>query len=136
MQRLWSVQYSSIYIIINPNPTILIYLLGYLFIILLLLVSLFKNNKLYIYQVGENSLCNSILGYTKYVNDKNLCDLPCLKTPQYNIPNTTYGSCNNNVDVIFERIDNYITFNRNGYISFLNFNKRNGFVEKTVDISV
>lgn len=103
---------------------------------LFLLFYIFINNKHYNYKFGENSLCNSILGYTNYISDKNLCDISCFKEPKYNIPNTTYGSCINNIDVIFERIENYISFNENGYINFLNFNKRTGFVENTIHVRV
>lgn len=88
------------------------------------------------YKFGENSLCSSMLGNTNYIRHGNLCEIPCLFEPQYNIPNKTYGSCSDSFYITYKRKENYIWFNDNGYINFLNFNNRNGFVEKVMKINV
>lgn len=97
---------------------------------------LYTSYKQYLYDLGDNSLCKSMIGSTYYSTHSYLCNLPCFIQPQFTIPNRTYGTCNNNSYITYIRSGNYIEFNENGYIYFLNFNNRIDFIENTQRIIV
>lgn len=106
------------------------------FFILIILYLIYTNLKIIKYNIEENSLCRSMLGKTYYKNEKELCELPCNILPTRYIPNITYGSCDNYTDVFILKNNNTIMFDKSGYITFINYNNRNSFVKKILEVKV
>lgn len=79
----------------------------------------------------EYSLCKSMLGYTNYISQNSLCELPCFIKNKYTITNRTYGWCKpNNISLI--RNESYIYVSNDGYIIFYNFNSNNNKSEEKI----